>query len=127
MTPKKFDNRQFQYESDAWKRSLAFLLEENLILKHRLAELIRENRMLSDLLDVAEEYQNRFIRNDEIINLMRLDIAGFDKLLIKDIYEDGSLMKGLIRKQKKLRREFKMLEVAFNELKTQFNHLATSL
>lgn len=120
--------KQFQYESDAWRRILAFLLQENAILKTRLAEVVRENNVSGDFLEMAEQYQNQFIRNDQIINFIRLDITELDNLLTKNLHENGLVVKTISRKQKKLRKELTTLETTFNEIKIHFNnYLANTL
>ena len=57
---------QFRHESDAWKRNLEFIMEENINLKNRLAVVVKA---VSDdeLLMAAEQYQNYFVREDETI------------------------------------------------------------
>jgi hypothetical protein len=128
MPDTKSKIKQFQYESDAWRRMLVFLLQENAILKTRLAELVHENNVSHDFLEMAEQYQNQFIRNDQIINFVRLDIAELDNLLTRNLNENGLVVKAIARKQKKLRKELITLETTFNEIKIQFNnYLADTL
>lgn len=122
MPDTKYKIKQFQYESDAWRRMLAFLLQENAILKTRLAEMVQESMLSDDFLDMAEQYQNRFIQNDQIINFVRSDIAELDKLLTRNLHEDGLIIKAIARKQIKLRSELTTLETTFNEMKIQFNN-----
>ena len=128
MPDTKSKIKQFQYESDAWRRVLVFLLQENAILKTRLAEVVRENNVSGDFLEIAEQYQNQFIQNDQIINFVRLDIAELDNLLTRGLHENGLVVKTIARKQKKLRKELTTLETTFNEIKIQFNnYLANTL
>ena len=117
--------KQFQYETDAWRRMLAFLLQENAILKLRLAELVNENIVTDSFLEMAEQYQNNFIRNDQTINFIRLDIAELDKLLMENLSENGLIIKAIARRQKKLRKELTTLETTFSEIKIQFNNYLT--
>lgn len=114
--------KQFQYESDAWRRMLAFLLQENAILKTRLSELVHEREVSDDFMEMAEQYQNRFIQNDQIINFVRSDVTELDNLLTRNLHENGHIMKTIARKQKKLRKELTTLETTFNEMKIQFNN-----
>ena len=125
MPDTKYKIKQFQYESDAWRRMLAFLLQENAILKTRLAELVNENIVSDGFLEMAEQYQNNFIRNDQIINFVRSDIAELDKLLTRNSNENGLIIKAIARKQKKLRIELTTLETTFNDIKIQFNNYLT--
>jgi len=128
MPDTRYKIKQFQYESDAWRRMLAFLLQENAILKTRLAELVHENEVSPDFLEMAEQYQNRFIQNDQIMNFVRSDVSELDKLLTRNLHEDGLIIKAIARKQKKLRKELTTLETIFNEIQIQFNnHMAETL
>jgi hypothetical protein len=116
---------QFQKESDSWKRILAFLSQENAHLKNRLAESLNRNHTTTELLEGAELFQSRSIRIDEIIRLMQRDVNKLDKLILRDIYEDGITLKEILYKQKKFRKEIRSLESAFNHLKLQFNNYLT--
>jgi hypothetical protein len=125
MPDEKYKIKQFQYESDFWRRMLAFLLQENAILKIRLAELVNENIVTDGFLEMAEQYQNNFIRNDQIINFIRLDIAKLDKLLMGNLSENGLTINAIARRQKKLRKELTTLETTFSEIRIQFNNYLT--
>lgn len=127
MPDTKYKIKQFQYESDAWRRMLGFLLQENAILKNRLAELVHESKVSDDFLEMAEQYQTRFIQNDQIINLVRSDIAELDKLLTRNLHENGLIVKAIARKQNKLRKELTTLESSFNEMKIQFNNYLSEI
>jgi hypothetical protein len=128
MPDTKYKIKQFRYETDAWRRMLAFLLQENAILKTRLAELVHESKISDDFLEMAEQYQNHFIQNDQVINFVRLDIAELDKLLLRNLHENGLIIKAIARKQKNLRKELTTLETTFNEIKIKFNnYLAETL
>lgn len=121
MGEAKVKLRQFQQESDAWKRMLVFLSDENSTLKTRLAEVVKDDGINPEFLSNAELYQNKFMQKDEIISLIRQDITGIDKLLIKELYKDKAA-KEVIHKQKILRRELKKLATSFNEMKFHFNN-----
>ena len=114
--------RQFRHESDTWKRNLEFMMQENVNLKNRLAEVLQGISSGGDILNAAEEYQNEFIREDETIHLLRGDIAKLDDLLVREIYEDGHLVKDVAHQQKKLSEEVKNAIIEFNKLKFDFNN-----
>ena len=114
--------KQFRHESDTWKRNLEFIMEENAYLKNRLAEVLKTVSPDEDILSAAEQYQNNFVREDETIHILRGDIADFDKLLVKEIYQDGQVIGEMMRKQKKLAVEMKNTVGEFNKLKFDFNN-----
>ena len=113
---------QFRYESDTWKRNLEFIMEENITLKNRLANVLKAVSYDEDLLTAAEQYQNYFIREDETVHLLRRDIADLDKLLVKEIFQDGHVIGEVLHKQKKLSIEMKNAIGEFNKLKFEFNN-----
>ena len=91
--------RQFQRESDSWKQRVEKLLYQNYYLKNQLTERLDEGNTGRAFLEVAEEYLNRFLAQDEIINLIRHDITVYDQLLVKGINVDEALQE--IIEQKK--------------------------
>ena len=52
--------KQLQYESDTWKRLLGIIMDENIQLKNRLSEVLRD-RFDKNLLVEVEVFQNYFI------------------------------------------------------------------
>lgn len=82
--------KQLQFESNTWKRLLRFMMEENNHLKNRIAEILKDD-FDKNLLKEIENFQSNFIKQDELINLLRNDAADLDKLLIPEIFEDGKI------------------------------------
>ena len=112
--------KQLQHESDTWKRSLAFMMDENVQLKNRLAEILKsefDNNLLEDI----ENFQNNFIRDDEMISLLKTDIAKLDKLLVREIFEDGQIVENIKRMLKEIRKNINIAESQFGKLKLEFN------
>ena len=112
---------QLQYESDYWKRLMVFTLGENIHLKNRLAEILK-NRFDEMLLDEVEAFHSRVIGVDDSVRLLRYEIAELDKLLIRERFEDGLIVKDLARKVKEIRSNVNYIEMAFIKLKTEFNN-----
>lgn len=112
---------QFQHETESWKRLLEFLQVENVFQKTRLAQITRED-VDNELLEQSEYFQNQFIREDEMISVMRHDVSEQDGWLTREVFEDGMIIKEVTRRQKKLRREIEIAEQKFNKLKFEFNN-----
>jgi hypothetical protein len=112
---------QFMHEVDTWKRLLEFIQGENVFLKTRLAEVTRE---ITDAawLEQAELFQTRFLAEDDAIALLRRDVAELEAWLKREIFEDGSIIKEVRKKHRKLRQEIEMNEQRFNRLKFEFNN-----
>lgn len=112
--------KQLQYESDTWKRLLTFMMDENVHLKNRLSEVLKDGAD-NILLVEMENFQNNFVREDEVISLLRKDIAEVDKLLVREVFEDGKIIKHLHKKIKTLRGNIVEVEKKFGQLKSDFH------
>jgi regulator of replication initiation timing len=112
--------KQLQYEADTWKRLLGFMMDENIHLKNRLSEILKDG-FNENLLGEVEIFQSRFVKEDAMIALLRNEVAELDKLLVREIFEDGRIIKEVERKLKKLRNNIKNAETEFGNLKSQFN------
>lgn len=112
--------KQLQYETDTWKRLLAFMMDENIHLKIRLSEILKDNFDVKKL-EVAEDFQSNFIKEDELIGLLRNDIAELDKLFGMKIFEDGWLINEIDIKLKNLRNNIITAERRFGKLQVDFN------
>jgi hypothetical protein len=113
--------KQLQYEADTWKRLLGFLMEENIHLKNRLSEVLKTS-FDEKLLEEAENFQSRFMREDSMISLLRNDVAEFDKLLLREVFENGQIKKEAARKVKTMRKNIENAEAQFSKLKAEFNN-----
>ncbi len=115
-----FKTKQLQYETDTWKRLLIFLMEENVQLKNLLTEILKEDTH-NNWLQELEDFQTRFIKEDERIQLLRHEVAEFDRLLQREIVEDGQLKKTVDRKMHQLRNNISNAEQEFNRLQRAFS------
>lgn len=112
--------KQLQHESEGWKRLLCFMLDENIHLKNRLSEILKSNLDKTSLDDV-ENFHNNFLKEDQIIRLLRNEVAEFDKLLIREESEDGIIKKKINSNLKRLRNNIKTAEKQFGKLRTDFS------
>jgi hypothetical protein len=124
MAPVKLSKPdQFHHENKTWSRLLDFFKQENSFLKNRLSEVV-DHSADKDFLALAEQFQNKFIIKDEIIDELRHDINTQDVDLInrKEILVDLKLQK----RQEKLRNEMEYFEKDFIQLKNDFNKYLSS-
>ena len=112
--------KQLQYENDIWKRTLGSMLDENVHLKNRLSEVLK-NKFDKTRLEEVEGYQSRFLKKDELIGLLRNEVAEVDKLLVKEVFDDGKIIKEIDKKLTKLRKNIINAEKQFGRLKSEFN------
>lgn len=113
--------KQLQYEADTWKRLLGFMVEENIYLKNRIAEILR-NGFGKDKLEVVEEFQNKFIKQDDLVKLIRHQVVELDKLLVREIFEDGKIIHAVNKKLSAVRNNVTLAEKEFTKLKLSFNN-----
>ena len=112
--------KQLQYEVDTWKRSLAFMMAANIHLKIRLSE-ISKDKFDATLLEVAEDFQSNFVKEDNLIGLLRNYIAELDELFGMEIPEDGWILKEIDIKFKNLRNNIITPERQLGKLEVDFN------
>jgi len=123
MTSGETKIKQLQHQSDSWKRDLGFVVEENIALKNRLAEIVAGDQGTPELLERIEAYQNEFIFKDDAIRLIFSEIKEWDKLLFKEQYLDGNETKRkLLPMQKRLSRAVESFINEFSKLKFDFNN-----
>ncbi|GEM_PF-455112 len=112
--------KQFQYETDTWKRLMRFIMEENIQMKNRLSEVLKNTNDIS-FLEEVESFQSCFIKEDELIGLLRNDITDLDKLLTTKDAEEKGISDEVTRKLNRLRNNILNVETQFNKLKMEFN------
>ncbi|HRH50968.1 MAG TPA: hypothetical protein PLP23_19615 [Panacibacter sp.] len=112
--------KQLQFEADTGKRLLAFMMDENVRMKNRISEILKAD-FDKNLLDELENFHSRFIKEDELISLMRNDAAEMDKLLLREIFKDGKVIREVKIKLKKMRDNLLDAERKFGKLKAEFN------
>jgi len=117
----KFNLIQLQYESDYWKRLMLFMLGENIHLKNRLAEILKDG-FEQVLLEEVETFHSRVIGVDDSVRLLRYEVAELDKLLIRERFEGRSTLREITRRVKEIRDNVNYIEMACINLKAEFNN-----
>ena len=113
--------KQLQYESDSWKRLLVVMMDENIHLKYRLSQVLKD-MFDKNLLEEVESFQSNFLKEDDLIGLLRNDVAELDKLLVREIFEDGKIINEIDGRLNKLRNNIIIAERQFGKLKLEFNN-----
>ena len=112
---------QIQYEIDTWKRLLTFMMDENIWLKNRLVEILKKELGRTNLTSI-EAFHNSFIREDDMISVLRNDISEFSKLFKPEqIVKESTLLAEADNKLENIRRHVSLLEKDFSRLKLDFN------
>lgn len=112
---------QLNYEIESSKRLLNFISDENVHLKHRLAEVAKDNSEIT-ILSEMEDYLNEFVAQDELINLLKNDIAKTEKRLVSKIDDDGEILKDVYASFRLLQSNILKTEELFIILCKDFNN-----
>lgn len=111
--------KQLKLESNAWKRMLRFLTDENIYLKNKVSEILKVN-FDKGLLEEIEIFHSRFLREDDLINLLRNDIAEADKILLTEPIENSKFLTEIEMKIQKIRNNISNAEIQFESIKKDF-------
>ena len=114
-------NTKLADEVDSWKKTLAFLQQENTFQKNKLVETLKCEARDENFLEIAEQYQNQFLQQDEAFRLMWFDVAELEKFIQENIARNNHNGKEAHSLQKKLKNEIKILDDHFEKLKSNFN------
>ena len=116
-----FKLKQLHYEIDTWKRALEFITVENIFMKTRLSEVLKD-KFNTDLLEKFEHFQNRFIKLDDLVGFLRNDVSEFDMLLATETFDNNHITNGLEIKLNSLRNNIINAEMQFSNLNIDFNN-----
>jgi hypothetical protein len=111
---------QIQHESDTWKRLLAFMMSENVHLKERLANVLK-NDFDKSLLETLEFFQTSFVEEDDRIEKLRKSISILDQLLQREFVEDGKVIPALEKQVRVTRKAISTEESKFSQIKSSFH------
>lgn len=112
--------KQLQYEAATWKRFLGYMMEENVHLKNRLSEILNSDFDKKHL-DTIADFLGEFIKADQVIGVLRHEVAELDKLLTKAGLEEGQLINLAQEKIGNVRLYISNAEKKSGELMTAFN------
>jgi hypothetical protein len=112
--------KQIQFESNTWKRLLDFFREENVYLKNRLSDILKESFDRS-LLEALENFQSQFIKQDELNGVLRNEISELDKLLLDEKIKEAIRKPLIERILTNLRENLSNSEKRFCALQLDFN------
>ena len=111
---------QLQHECNTLRRLLLFLKEENVALKNRLSQILKES-FNKNLLEEAETFHSAFIKADERMHLLRSDLTGLDSLIEKALNGDYNESSEIDRTLRELRHNIISVENQFIKMQSDFN------
>ncbi|MEO6356727.1 MAG: hypothetical protein ABIU77_06935 [Ferruginibacter sp.] len=118
--------KQLQVEQDTWKQLLGYMMEENIHLKNRITEILKykPNRIL---LDDVENFQSHFIMEDEMISILRNDLANIEKLFVEAGDGNQKMVEQINDRLQRLRENIMLAEAQFNSLKIEFDRYLSQI
>ncbi len=102
-----------------WLETLEALVEENVVLKHRLSGIIAARFHTRSELEMLEAYQNSFVNKDAYLSLLYQDIKAQEKLALA-LHSEGATYYSFNHKQQKLQYDVMMMSEQFSRLKNTF-------
>lgn len=115
-----FTLKQLLYEAASWRRLLIFLSDENNLLKDRLSEVLKDRGSDMQLAD-AERFQSSFVQEDELLQVLKMEIAEIERLARAFGNKEISHQRIIERKLKSFRSNILYFESQFGRLQTVFN------
>lgn len=113
---------QFRRENESWRRTLEFLIEEDIILKAGISEVLKNmNQTDEGILKRLEHFHNRLIKQNDTVRLLRTGVADMRKKINLDYYFETDLSNSITRIQRVLRKQMETVELEFLKLKFDFN------
>jgi hypothetical protein len=105
---------------ESWKKDLKALEDENIYFKTRLANILK-SEPAREQLEVLEYFQNRFLKTDEQISLLRHEIREQQYLLQPTSGTNGLQLRKTIDMQKKLEVKIIIIRENADNLRAAFN------
>ncbi len=113
---------QFRRENESWRRTLEFLIEEDIILKAGISEVLKNmNQTDESILKKLEHFHNRLIEQNDTVRLLRTGVADMGKKMNPDYYFEPDLSNSITLTQRMLRKQMETAELEFLKLKFDFN------
>ena len=114
---------QFRSENETWNRTLESLTEEDVNLKMRLSEILKNMDQRDDkLLEPIEHFHNRLLKINETIAFLRLEVNKIQKQLLQKFAINTDFFSETRHTQKKIRKDMEMVEFEFHILKFDLNN-----
>jgi len=118
--------RQFEDVLATWKQLLNARMEENIFLKYKISEILKNN-FNQNLLEEIEEFQTQFIKEDELINSLRKDISELDNYILSKVLQNGKMEKSFDAKIEDLRKDIAHSDSRFHASKSAFDNFQNKI
>jgi len=113
---------QFRRENQSWMRTIEFLIEEDIILKAGISEVLKNMSQTDEAtLKRLEHFHNRLIKQNDNVRLLRTGVADIGKKINLDSFFESDLINSITRIQAILRKQIETVELELLKLKFDFN------
>ncbi len=120
LTEKRVHLQDLHSDHQLWLNTLRFCKDEIVIFEHRMEDIAKRNTV-SDVMAELEHFQNRYIREREVIDELRHDIKQHENHLQKFAIEHPvALDHVLFTDHTDLRDRLSTFEKLYHELKSEF-------
>ena len=113
------------HENEGWRKQLAILEDENIHFKTRLADILKSSSH-KDQLENLEYFQNRFLKMDEQLSLVKHEVREQLYHLQQEHFHVNGEYKRAIDLQKRLEVKIIIIQENFDKLSTEFNNYLES-
>ncbi|WKZ67557.1 MAG: hypothetical protein QY325_06430 [Flavobacteriales bacterium] len=121
QTAKHANFADLHFDHMEWINALKFYKDEVGIFEHRLEDIVRRNNK-TEVLAELEHFQNQFIREKEVIDVLRHDIKEHENFLEKESKENPvAIDHRHYHDHAGLRDRFQTFEKLYRELKGEFH------
>lgn len=108
------------YENEGWRKELALLEDENIHFKTRLADILK-NSFHRNQLENLEYFQNRFLKMDEQLVLLKHEVREQLYHLQQEHFHMNGEYKKAVEVQRKLEVKIIIIKENFKKLSIEFN------
>ncbi len=120
LTPTHRPLADLHFDQQEWLNKLRFYKEEIGIFEARLEEIVTRNTH-NEVLAQVEHFQNRYIREREVVDVLRHDIKEHENFLEKEVRERPvAIEHRLFKDHAGLRDRMDTFERLHHELKDEF-------
>ncbi len=116
--------KQIKHEVETWRRTLLYMQEENIHLKNRLSEVLKD-RFNNKMLEVVEVFQSKFIMQDDLITSLKKEVAAIEESMYPKKNSSIIIMHPSEKNIAAIRDNLEVAEKMFGGIKTDFNHYLT--
>lgn len=113
--------KQIQHEVETWQRMLLYMQDENIHLKIRLSEVLKD-RFDKKMLEVVEGFQSKFIMQDDLMNSLKKEVAAIEESVYPKKYLSTIIKAPSEKVITAIRDNLEIAEKMFVDVRAAFNH-----